>query len=283
MLIANRSRGGRKPGLALPGRLRALLLPVLLGTAVAWEVLPDGPAAARPTARESPGPAGTRLGTVEGRIRMAGDSLPGPTSVANTTDPGVCAERQSLEDLIVSSRTRGIANVIVTVVDGPPSGAAGVPRTPSRLVLDNRDCRFVPHAAVIAVGDTIEARNSDSLLHTVHYYGAIERNLSLPRRGITRATVVDAPGMIVVRCDVHGWMQAFVRVNEHLHHAVTDSAGAFRIPDLAEGDHTLELWHERLGTQRVSVRVEAGETAVLEAEYRLDASGPDRNPYREER
>lgn len=211
-------------------------------------------------------PAAT--GTLEGVVRLGGDSVPGPTLIANTTDPGICGEHQSLQDLLVSEAGRGVANVIVSLV-GAPEGASARSSRGARgtLVLDNVDCRFEPHASVLTTGDTIVATNSDEVLHTVHFYGARRGNLSLPRRGITRTSTVDRAGMIVVRCDVHGWMQAFVRVDPHPFHAVSGRDGRFRILDIPPGEHTFEFWHERLGTRTETVRIRPGETTVLEIEY----------------
>lgn len=214
-------------------------------------------------------------GTLDGVVQWGGDSIPGPTVIANTTDPGVCGERQSLEDLLIDEVSRGIANVIVALVDaagGEPAKRSEV-RQAEPFVLDNVDCRFEPHASVLATGEAIVARNSDDLLHTVHYYGALERNLSLPRRGVVRTLVVDRPGMIVVKCDVHGWMQAFIRVDPHPYHAVTDSEGRFRITGIPPGDYTVELWHETLGTRTRTIGIEDGSTTVLDVEY-LPESDP---------
>lgn len=43
-------------------------------------------------------------------------SLAAIPAVLNTTDPAVCGESQSLEDLLVSEANRGVANVIVSLV-----------------------------------------------------------------------------------------------------------------------------------------------------------------------
>jgi hypothetical protein len=75
--------------------------------------------------------------------------------------------------------------------------------------------------------------------------------------------------MISVLCDVHGWMKSFIRVDEHPYHAVTDEQGHFLISEIPPGSYTLELWHEKLGAQQVSVRVEPGTTSRIELEYTL--------------
>jgi len=240
----------------------------LLAVMVLLSLVAGGPA--RPAFRldEVPGDAPAATGALEGVVRLAGDSLPRSTRVSNTTDPGVCDEDQSLEDLLVSARGRGVANVIVALTDVSAGGIP--PHAPRGLTLDNVDCRFRPHASVAVVGDTIVAVNRDALLHTVHLYGAAAANLSLPRAGIRRAVVADRPGMVIVKCDVHGWMQAFVRVDPQPYHAVSDAEGAFRIEGIPEGEHAVELWHERLGTVTRVVRIVAGQTTTLDAEYVLE-------------
>ena len=176
----------------------------------------------------------------------------------------------TLEDVLVSDRNRGVKNVILALVDVP--GGTAPPRVPGELLLDNIDCRFSPHVSVLTVGSVFETRNSDPTLHTVHLYGPSEANLALPLQGMTVSRTLDTAGVVVVKCDVHGWMQAFIRVDSHPFHAVTDGSGAFRITDVPAGEYTLEAWHERFGTQRHTVRIRDGETTTLALEF----SGSDR-------
>jgi plastocyanin len=211
------------------------------------------------------GLSGPSRGVVEGVVRLRSGTTPEPTAVENTTDPDVCGRHQTLEDLVVSATTGGVAHAIVALEDVP---AEHVPALePGRLVLDNRQCRFVPHAAVLPAGSTIEAVNSDPVLHTVHLYGPVQVNIALPLEGMRVSHVVERPGLIVVKCDVHGWMQAFVRVDAHPFHAVTDPSGAFRIAGVPPGEYTVSVWHERLGSMERRVQVRAGETARAEFEY----------------
>jgi plastocyanin len=198
---------------------------------------------------------------VEGTIRLAPGVELEPTAIANTTDPEICGEARTLEDILVADN-RGIANVIVTVRDAP-----AVETEPATLVLDNSECRFEPHAAAITTGSTLEARNSDAVLHTVHLYGPKELNISLPVEGMTSARVLDQPGLYAVKCDVHGWMQAFVRVDSHPFHAVTDAEGRFEIEGLPRGSYTLELWHEKLGPAAHEVRVDGTAPVAVAIEY----------------
>ena len=210
-------------------------------------------------------------GALEGRIVLEGTEVPTSTIVANTTDPEECGAAHSLEDLVVDSETRGVADVILAVRGARPPEK---PPSPGHLVIDNRDCRFVPHAAVLIVGSTIEGLNSDMVLHTTHLYGPHEANLALPFAGSRASQRVEEPGMIVVKCDVHGWMQAFVRVDPHPYHAVSAADGSFRITGLPAGSFVLEAWHERLGRVEMPVVIERGQTTSAEIEYR-ERGGPE--------
>src|SRR3990172_5151762 len=215
-----------------------------------------------------PQPQGARptAGILEGTVRLNPPVAPAATRVENTTDPAVCGRLHTLEDLVVS-RTGGIASAIVALEDVPDDRIP--PVAPGRLVFDNRQCRFVPHVAVLTTGSVIDLLNSDPTLHTVHLYGPAEANIALPLQGMRIPRTLDRPGLIVVKCDVHGWMQAFLRVDRHPFHAVTTVSGAFRLPRIPPGEYTLSVWHERLGEQRRRVDVRAGRTVRADVEYAL--------------
>ena len=212
-------------------------------------------------------------GVLEGHVRLAGESRPEPTRVRNTTDPEACGLDQSLEDLLVSAENRGVRHVIVTLLDVPRDRIPAA--APQVLMIDNRDCRFMPHVAVASVGDTVVARNSDPILHNTHYYGSLGSNIALPFEGMTVSRMFRRPGVVTVLCDVHGWMRAIIRVDDHALHAVSDALGYVRIAGIPAGSYTLELWHETLGTRRVEVEIRQHETTRLDFEYELSPSPSD--------
>lgn len=205
------------------------------------------------------------LGALEGTVRLAGDAAVQPTLVDNTTDPDVCGQTQSLEDLLVDERTRGVANVVVALVDVPDSVPA-LPPPPQTLLIDNRECRFEPHVTVASLGDTLVAVNSDPVFHTTHYYGPLNDNVALTEPGRRIPSVVGQTGVITILCDLHGWMRGFVRVDNHRYHAVSGERGRFRIRGIPPGTYTVEIWHERLGARRVSVDVLPGRSTRLDVE-----------------
>lgn len=219
--------GGSYPGGAVRTR------PALSQGSAAWQ--PEGP------------------GVLEGQVLVRGSTTPKSTQIENTTDPQHCGKVQSLENIVISPHNRGIKDAILSLTGVPLPEDYQAPV--SRLVLDNRQCRFEPHASVLTTGSTIEAVNSDPIFHSVHLYGFMNINLALGPKSSKAVQIVRRPGMIVVKCDVHGWMQAFIRVDSHPFHSVSANDGAFRIKGLPAGSYNLEVWHEYFGSKELPITV----------------------------
>ena len=209
-------------------------------------------------------PAFPEAGAIEGRVLFQGGEAPRSTLVSNTTDPHECGEVQSLRNIRVAGN-RGIGNTVISLADVslPPGYKVPV----STLVLDNRECQFEPHVAVLTTGSSIETTNSDAVTHTVHIYGLFNLNVALGPGQSRLVRRLDRPGWYIVKCDLHGWMQAYLKVDEHPFHAVSSSDGSFQIPNLPAGAYLLEAWHEYFGRQEREIVVQAGETLDLNLVY----------------
>lgn len=229
----------------------ATLTPVVAGGAAPAPLPQTRVAALPPAAPQSPSPEPLQ-GEIVGTIRLAGDEVPKPVIVENHYDPGLCGPLQERRDLRVSAE-RGVADVLVTLTG--IDATTPVP-PPVELVLDNRDCQFVPTAAAIPVGSTIRVVNHDEGLHTAHFHGPLNRNVALPDPSVSVALEVHQPGIITVLCEVHPWMRAYIRVGRHPFQTVADADGHFRIVDVPAGSYGLEAWHARLGILRLQVRIE---------------------------
>jgi hypothetical protein len=63
--------------------------------------------------------------------------------------------------------------------------------------------------------------------------------------------------MIRVKCNIHGWMHAWVGVVAHPYFAVTGMDGAFELRNVPPGTYTLEVWQEELGKQEQQITLAA--------------------------
>lgn len=193
-------------------------------------------------------------GDVVGTARLSG-ALPPAHPLPVTKDRGVCGESVEDESLLVDGGR--VANVIVSLAGAPPG-------PPVQATLDQQRCRYVPHVQAVPVGSTLDILNGDPLLHSAR--GWVDHttrfDVVMPQKGMRVPTRLDRPGLVQVRCDVHGWMSAYVLVAQGPA-AVTGKDGQFVLRGAPAGSYTLTAWHERLGERRVQVTVPAtGEVQV---------------------
>ena len=195
-----------------------------------------------------------KTGTVVGRVTIDGTVPPNPP-LKLEADP-YCAQQNPngavSENFVVDAG--GLENVFVYVKDGLGDYAFDVPREP--VTLDQRGCQYRPHVLGIRVGQKLVISNSDDTLHNVHAMGTTNPawNKGQALKNMTDQKVfTKREVMIPFKCDVHGWMHAYVGVLEHPYFAVTHDAGTFELKDLPAGTYTLEAWHEKLGTQTQTV------------------------------
>lgn len=207
-----------------------------------------------------------RAEDVKGRVEFLGPKLE-EQWVSVQKDREVCGAWRPLERLLLSPE-RGVANVLVELEGIREEDQV---RAPGIAVLDNRDCRFMPRVQVAPVGGTLEIRNSDAVLHTVHALRKRDETLfhvALPNFREEVRVTLDTPGLLRVICDVgHVWMRAFIFVTDNPFAAVTDSQGRFALTDVTPGTYRLRVWHELLGTISKSVTVPEGGTAVVVVQY----------------
>ena len=71
-----------------------------------------------------------------------------------------------------------------------------------------------------------------------------------------------------LKCDVHGWMNAYANVVPHPFFAVTGDDGRFEIKGCRPAPTPSRSWHETLGTQSQSVTVDGKTPAAVTAVFK---------------
>ncbi len=176
-------------------------------------------------------------------------------TVLHTDDP-------LLSDSEIVSEDGGVKNVFVYIKE-PPEGDYPVPE--QQAVLDQVDCRYIPHVLGVQVGQEISVRNSDPTLHNVRSFTRENRpfNNSQPAGAAPRIKKFNNAELAIrMKCDIHPWMTAFIFAVDHPFFATTDENGAYAIRDLPPGEYTLIAWHEKYGEQETTVTISEGKGAV---------------------
>jgi hypothetical protein len=210
-----------------------------------------------------------RRASVKGHIRIVG-KLPGNPVIRMGMDP-MCAQlnagKRPVQEMFAATADGSLANVFVRLQGTLP--ASPVPSQP--VVIDQRGCLYTPRVIGARVGQMLEVRNNDELLHNVHSSSARGNsfNFSEPKAGMVQQfKLKDEEIMLRIGCDVHKWMTAYVGVVNNSYFAVSNTAGMYAIDNVPAGTYSLQAWHEQYGTKSQTVRIAPGSTsAVVEITY----------------
>lgn len=166
-------------------------------------------------------------------------------------------------------------------------GLTPAERQPSASI-DQRDKQFVPHVLAIDSGTSVTFPNSDNIRHHVYSFSE-PKQFELPLyHGEPAAPVVfDQPGIVVLGCNIHDNMLAYVVVTPDGWHAVSDDSGKASI-ELPAGEYEISFWHPRATTQPLprSVKVPSdGESVsvrfgVLKPDPRMSSATTSDNPFK---
>jgi len=230
------------------------------------------------TAGETPaaGAAATATlggGSITGDVSFSGAAPANPT--IDMSSESVCAGKYTSTptDPVVMVTNGKLANVVVYVKSGLPAGQTfPVPADP--IAIDQQGCLYHPRALAIMVGQKLDIKNSDAVLHNIKAVPTKNRgfNISQPSAGMTttRTFAVEEEN-VPLECNVHGWMHSNITVLAHPFFAVSGADGTFSIKGLPAGTYEVEARHSTLGTKTMSVTVGADGAAT--ASFTFAATG----------
>jgi hypothetical protein len=207
-------------------------------------------------------------GTIKGHVKLNG-KLPGNPVIRMAADP-MCARmnagKRVIQMTVAAAIDGSLANTFVHLQGAFPQTA--VPTAP--VTIDQVGCVYGPRVVGVRVGQVLQVKNSDALLHNVHAITAHDNtfNVGQPMAGMVfQYKPKSEEIMLRLRCDIHSWMTAFVGVVAHPYFAVSDDKGTFQIDNVPAGTHKIQTWHERYGPLTQAVKVTAGGTATVEFAY----------------
>ncbi len=178
------------------------------------------------------------------------------------------ASAATLRVLVTDNAGRPLSDVVVaaTVLNGNPgdAGATGSGAQPMTVIAQESK-EFVPYVTAIQAGDSIRFPNRDNILHNVYSFSKAKRfQLPLYKDEPPEPVIFDRPGVVVLGCNIHDWMVAYVQVLETPFFAKTDGNGEAMLANLPAGQYRVGAWHPR--------RKQSGSSA----DQTLQLSGDDR-------
>ena len=140
----------------------------------------------------------------------------------------------------VTERSGAPAENTVIVFD-PLDGAP--PASHDEASIDQVDKMFVPRVNVVRTGTSITFPNSDRIQHQVYSFSPAKTfTLKLYAGSPNTPVIFDKPGLVVLGCNIHDNMVAFVGVVDSPYFARASSSGT-AVFNLPTGRYRLRLWH----------------------------------------
>jgi hypothetical protein len=202
-------------------------------------------------------------GVIRGTVSLEGE----PPEMREIPNQPCHAGATPLREETVVTGDRGhLANVVVFLREAPPA-VSDEPSPPA--VLDQVNCRYVPHVLALRTGQKLLVKTSDPAIHNVHVMAEANpaRNISMQAGAAPVELSFAKPEEFSVRCDIHPWMHAKVNVFDHGVFAVTGPDGSFTLNGVPAGQYTLVFRHELFGEIEETVELKDGQMLTEHATY----------------
>lgn len=171
-----------------------------------------------------------------------------------TFRPFVCASL-----LAFASLRTGAAELTFTVTDGSQPIADAVvalypldaplppPEPVAPVEIEQRDVKFHPFVTALRVGSSVTLPNREKKMEHHVYSSSDPKKFEFPlyKPGKAETVVFDKPGLVVLGCNIHDSMLAYVLVLETAWFARTPADGRARFAHLPAGRWRAEIWHPR--------------------------------------
>lgn len=182
------------------------------------------------------------------------------------------ARAAQLHVSVVDRAGAPVPDAVVYAVPIDPKAKAPAQKPP-KAIIDQIKRRFVPLVSVVQTGTAVAFPNRDNIEHDVYSFSPAKRfELHLYHGIPAKPVVFDKPGLVVMGCNIHDQMIAYLLVVDTPWFAKTDEHGRASIDNVPSGAYRLTAWHYRMAESepRPSHDVEAGESESESAPFTLE-------------
>lgn len=204
----------------------------------------------------------SKTGTIVGTIRYLG-GIPPATKILTTEGNTILHN-----DFVVDAKTKGLRFVVAAL-----EGAAEQPKADkaSPALIDQRDMMFLPRVIAVQHGQKVKFDNNDTCNHGVQAFGRKQENqfnvITPPNQPHEFAFAAEERP-IMIGCQLHAYMKAWVYVFPHPWFGVTDAKGQFKIANVSVGKQTLVFHHADTGfKEKRTIEVQPGKRTEIIVEW----------------
>jgi plastocyanin len=179
----------------------------------------------------------------------------------------------TLEITAKDARGAPVGDAVVWAM--PKAGPA--PFRKRDAAIAQRDKTFVPLVTVVQTGTPVQFPNQDPIRHHVYSFSTPKPfELKLYAGTPVAPVVFDKPGEVVLGCNIHDHMIAYVYVVDTPWFAKTAADGTARIEGIPAGDYDLMVLHYAQAAPQppTAIRLRAEETLAAPFSFALNPIPP---------
>lgn len=163
------------------------------------------------------------------------------------------AQTAEIVATVTDAQGKPLADAVVIAV--PADGNVRLPARARDGAIFQVDKEFVPKVSIVVVGTAVAFPNNDTVRHHVYSFSTSKRfELPLYAGVPAQPVVFDTPGVVVLGCNIHDWMVAYVYVSESPHAAKTGAEGKATLADLPPRSYVVRVWHPQLEGDEAKTR-----------------------------
>lgn len=122
-------------------------------------------------------------------------------------------------------------------------GGQALPKPQKPGEISQKGLKFIPLVTVIQTGSKIYFPNNDKVRHHIYSFSAPHKFDQKLYSGTTAdPQIFDKPGTVVLGCNIHDKMIAYVRIVDTPYFGKTDANGEVTV-DAPAGKYILKAWH----------------------------------------
>jgi plastocyanin len=161
----------------------------------------------------------------------------------------LAASQASAADLEVAVRDQGDKPLEDAVVYAEPVATpAAVSHEVAYAKIDQVNKEFVPLVTVVRTGTEVSFPNSDNFRHSIYSFSQPKAFTTKLYSGKQAPPVrFDKPGLVVLGCNIHDMMAAWVVIVDTPYFTKTAAGGTGLLKGLEPGDYKVSVWYP--GTQ----------------------------------
>lgn len=137
-------------------------------------------------------------------------------------------------------------------------------------ILDQVNKEFTPYVNIVQTGTAITFPNKDNIRHHVYSFSPAKVFDIKLYSGTPAAPVIfDKPGLVVLGCNIHDWMLAYLYVVNTPWFGKSGANGEVDLEDLPAGEYLISAAHPKLQTDSQKQKIKLEANSKLQINFKL--------------